>query len=80
MYIQNDALENTSLLEELFDPNEVPFHTEFLLAFFFFFFNTRSGMYKHRKSLANTAITIDLVQPKRMYGGLDARLDLEVVP
>ena len=36
MYIQNDALENTSLLEELFDPNEVPFHTEFLLAFFFF--------------------------------------------
>ncbi|KAL0009390.1 hypothetical protein SO802_010892 [Lithocarpus litseifolius] len=35
---------------------------------------------KHRKSLANTAITKDLVQPKRMYGGLDARLALEVVP
>ncbi|KAL4598033.1 hypothetical protein ACB092_11G030200 [Castanea dentata] len=29
---------------------------------------------KHRKSLANTAITKDLVQPKRMYGGHDARL------
>nr|POE45296.1 hypothetical protein CFP56_49213 [Quercus suber] len=35
---------------------------------------------KHRKSLANTAITEDLVQPKRMNGGLDACLDLEVVP
>uniref|UniRef100_A0A7N2R3W7 Uncharacterized protein n=1 Tax=Quercus lobata TaxID=97700 RepID=A0A7N2R3W7_QUELO len=31
---------------------------------------------KHRKSLANTAITKDLVQPKRMYGGLDALLDV----
>nr|POE86669.1 hypothetical protein CFP56_52918 [Quercus suber] len=35
---------------------------------------------KHQKFLANTAITKDLVQPKRIYGGLDARLALEVIP
>ena len=35
---------------------------------------------KHRKSLANTAIAKDLVQPETLYGRLDAHLDLEVIP
>ncbi|KAL4597985.1 hypothetical protein ACB092_11G028100 [Castanea dentata] len=35
---------------------------------------------KHQKFLANTAIAKDLVQPKRIYGGLNARLALEVIP
>uniref|UniRef100_A0A7N2LK65 Uncharacterized protein n=1 Tax=Quercus lobata TaxID=97700 RepID=A0A7N2LK65_QUELO len=67
MDIQNDALENTSLLEELLDPNEVPF------------FQSPEGT-KHRKSLANMAIAKDLVQPETMYGRLDAHLELEVIP
>nr|POE67470.1 hypothetical protein CFP56_27400 [Quercus suber] len=35
---------------------------------------------KHRKSLANTAIAKDLVQPETMCGRLDAHLDLVVIP
>uniref|UniRef100_A0A7N2R3W2 Uncharacterized protein n=1 Tax=Quercus lobata TaxID=97700 RepID=A0A7N2R3W2_QUELO len=35
---------------------------------------------KHSKSLANTAIAKDLVQPETMYGRLDAHLDVEVIP
>ncbi|KAL4597999.1 hypothetical protein ACB092_11G028700 [Castanea dentata] len=35
---------------------------------------------KHQKFLANTPITKDLVQPKRIYGGLDACLALELIP
>nr|XP_023904538.1 dammarenediol 12-hydroxylase-like [Quercus suber] len=66
MDIQNDALENTSsFLEDLLDPNEVPFS------------HSLEGT-KHRKSLSNTAIAKDLVQPKTMYGRLDAHLDLEI--
>ncbi|KAK7829040.1 hypothetical protein CFP56_029691 [Quercus suber] len=64
----NDALQNTtSLLEELLNPNEVPFS------------HSLEGT-KHRKSLANTAIAKDLVQPETMYGRLDAHLDVVVIP
>ena len=51
MYIQNGALENTSLLEELFGPNKVPFNI-YWIPFSFIFFDTRSGMYQAQEVIS----------------------------
>ena len=48
--------------------------------FFFFFLILGPEGTKNRKFSANTAITRDLIQRKRMYGELDARLAHEVIP